>query len=215
MIENCPHSCFKWQQDMKRIRVAYISEDKPSFFELSAKNSTGSTLDFRRFEGYITLVITVARTCKDWKKIDGIYRGIEYLHHTWPFILEILVFFYDHPDLDYEIDCASFHARWKFTGRKIHIMEVVPVNGPDAHPVIKYLKWTMTLNEESGIPTDFTSFFLINPDGNTIQYLKAMSFDKLKVRIQNTINSEYSESDEEEEDGNNYENPMKVQSSEL
>lgn len=200
MMQHCPEACLQWQRDMKRIHIAYVSEDKPSFFDLTAKNSTGTLLDFRRFEGYVTLVITIARTCKDWKKIDSIYRGIEYLHHTWPYLLEIVVFFYNHPDLDYDIDCASFHVRFTFTGRKIHIMEVVNINGPNTHPVLRYLKWSMNLHEEQGLSHDFTSFFIINPDGNTIQHMKAMSFEKLKVQIQNTINSEYSSEEEEEYD---------------
>ena len=200
MAEHCATECYQHQQYLERVHVAYISEDKPSFFDLKAKNSTGTELNFRRFEGYVTLVITVARSCKDWRKIDGIYRGIEYLHHTWPYLLEIVVYFYNLPDVDYDIDCSSFHVRFTFKGRKIHVMEVVPINGPDTHPVLKYLKWSFNLSEDDGLLTDVTSFFIVNPDGNTIQHVKAMSFEKLKQRIQSTINSEYEEEEVDEEE---------------
>ena len=90
MQQHCQDDCYKWKQDIEKIRVEYIDEDEPSFYDLRAKNSTGHTIPFGRFEGIITIVTVLRKVCGQKDATEAIYRSMETLHDTWPYGLEII-----------------------------------------------------------------------------------------------------------------------------
>ena len=191
MQKNCQDACYKWKHDIEKIRVQYINEDQPSFFDLSAKNSTGHLLKFQRFEGVVTIVTILMKGCYKKEKIESDYRSIEALQDIWPYGLEIVIFHFEHPAIDYsQRDCEDFKLVHKAPRTKLHIMELVNINGPETHPVLKYLKNVFNIDDFDG---NFAPFFFVNPDGNKIEFHRGASFDSLKEYVRRNLKREYDE----------------------
>jgi len=181
MFEHCRYSCSKWAQEQEKSQSVTIQDEDPSFFDLEAQNSTGSPLHFDRFEGYITLVINVPKTCiKD--NVEQAYHIFESLQRVWPYTVEILLFTFEHPEMDYSIidDCQAFRESFHKPGRSIHVMEEVDINGPKTHPVYKYLKGLFNLTD---LETNFSTYFLITPNGDSIEMYRGSSEEQLKLAI--------------------------------
>lgn len=168
MQKNCQDDCYKWKQDIEKVRIEYIDEDQPSFFDLSAKNSTGHVIQFRRFEGVVTLVTVMRKICGHKETSESTFRSMEALHDIWPYGLEIVIFHFEHPAFDYsQYDCDDFDTILKTTRAKLHSMELTHINGPDTHPVLKYLKNVFKID---AFDDNFAPFFFVNPDGNKIEF---------------------------------------------
>mmetsp|Transcript_959 Transcript_959/g.1352 ORF Transcript_959/g.1352 Transcript_959/m.1352 type:complete len:257 (+) Transcript_959:140-910(+) len=181
MYSNCRYSCSKWAEENTKKDVAYIKDGDESFFELSAKNSTGSVINFDRFEGYVTIVINVVKICLQDSVEQG-YQIFESLQRVWPYTVEILVFTFEHPDFDYSKieDCKAHEEAFKKKGRHIHVMEQVNINGPKTHPVYKYLKGLFHMDE---LDNNYSTFFLVTPDGDSIEVHLGSSEEQLKAAI--------------------------------
>jgi glutathione peroxidase-family protein len=77
-------------------------------------------------------------------------------------------FHFEHPGIDYSLyDCKDFDAIYKNPRTKLHSMEVTKINGPDTHPVLKYLKNVFKMEDFDG---NFAPFFFVNPDGNKVEF---------------------------------------------
>lgn len=190
MMRDCPLACRKWQESRYKVESTYIHEDEPPFFQLSAKNATGSTLDFDMFDGYLTIVSNVLKSCVPGQ-MEHIFAMMEHLHDVWPYALEVLIFPFSTPERDEEvkqfqmsIGCDSYDDAMKKKGRRIHVMEEAKLNGDDAHPVYKYLvKQFQRKLVDGKIPTDTATFFIITPDGDHIEMHLGASPERIKHTI--------------------------------
>jgi glutathione peroxidase-family protein len=173
MRKHCQDACYKWKQEIEQVRVEYVDEDQASFFDLSAKNSTGHVINFQRFEGVVTLVTILMKSCENGGNTESTYRSLEALHDVWPYGLEIVIFPFEHPSLDYsKNDCQNFNSVHTTPRTKVHSMEMSKINGPETHEVLKYLKTVFHIDEFDG---NFAPFFFINPDGNKIEFHRKCS----------------------------------------
>lgn len=164
MTSNCAASC-------EYIAAAALKDEAElkgiSFFDLSAKDIMGKTLDFREFEGQVTLVVNVASECG---YTDSHYRQLVKLwslvKHTGK--INILAFPCNQfgrqePGTSEEIlEFATEEYGVEFT-----IMEKVDVNGPNASLVYKYLK---AKAGPATIGWNFATYFVVSPDGMVNSY---------------------------------------------
>lgn len=166
MLAECQKSC-------DEIAAAALKEAEElkaisSFFDLSAKDIFGETLEFKKFKGEVTVVVNVASECG---YTDSHYRGLVEL---WKRVenqgkkVNILAF-----------PCNQFGQQEPGTHEEINefaveeygveftMMEKVDVNGPFASIVYKYLK------SEAGpsqIQWNFATYYVISPDGTIDSY---------------------------------------------
>ena len=96
-------------------------------------------------------------------------ESIERLQKVWPYSVEILVFPFEHPSINYdEKNCDDFEMECQKPGRNIHIMETSRrLNGDDAPDIFKFLKEIMGAEE---LNLDTTMYFLFHPDFDTLEY---------------------------------------------
>ncbi len=165
MLTNCAKSCEEVAaQNIKDSEeLAGIS----SFFDLSAYDIYGDKIEFKKFEGQVTVVVNVASQCG---YTDSHYRGLVKLwskfKHTGK--VNILAF-----------PCNQFGAQEPDSNEAVNefaiqtygvdftMMEKVNVNGPSASIVYKYLK------AEAGPATigwNFATYFVVSPDGTIESY---------------------------------------------
>merc|ERR1711862_777782 len=143
-----------------------LPEGDRVFFDFKANTSTGNTLNFERFEGYWTMIVHGALTCSPGIGLEEGLKYFEHLHSVWPFVLEVLVFPFRHPRVDYEkADCLKGMTAIKKKGRKIHLMDEVKVNGEETHPIHQFLKKPFKIDE---LETDVATYFFVNPDGEWV-----------------------------------------------
>lgn len=178
MIENCAASCEK-QPGVRKVEVMPIGEDEPQFFDLTAEDVNGNVLDFEEFDGYVTLVINCARKCGSTEEY---YKILEHMHNIWPYTLEILAFPFWNKALEETPDsCPSEKDIDKKYNKKIHVMKEVELNGPNTHPVYKFLK--NKFNQDA-MDESYATFFLINPDGNLVEEHFGTTPSQIKMYIQ-------------------------------
>jgi len=152
----------RWQSDGAQVEDIPDTEE---FFELSAKDArTGKTISMERFDGMVTIITNVARTC-DAGKASKQYDELEHLHSTYPYTLEIVVFPFDHPGYPVDSCIDEVRAHETKAGRKIHVMEPAELNGANVHPVYGYLR---NLFDITDFPMNHAYHFMVHPDGNSI-----------------------------------------------
>jgi hypothetical protein len=62
MTENCLLECKRWQEDKIQFRHFEIDDDsKDALYELVLTNSTGHSMNFEHFEGYVSSKRSLAR----------------------------------------------------------------------------------------------------------------------------------------------------------
>ena len=105
------------------------------------------------------------------------YETLEHLHSINPYALEILAFPFEHSDIDISSCLDEIKAAEKKGADKIHVMETIKINGPDTHPIYKYLKKLFDMEE---MDPNFSHFVFINPDGNYFELHFGASYKTLK-----------------------------------
>lgn len=158
MHTNCATSC-------DRAAAATAAQDKElagitSFFDLSAPDIEGETVNFDQFKDQVTLVINVASYCGYTKSH---YEGLVEL---WSLVadeaIEILAFpcnQFGQQEPGTAADIKQFAAD---QGVKFRMMQKVNVNGAAADQVYKYLKREAGPNT---ITWNFGTYFVVGPDG--------------------------------------------------
>jgi len=189
MMKGCRKSCADYERNRSKFDYFLVDEDEESFFDLNAKTFTGKHLDFEQFDGYVTIVTTMAKLCKSSTRPDSeaYFATLEELQRIWPYSLELLVFPFEHPSVDYATeDCVDFEESAKKTGRPIHVMEMIDINAPFStlHPVFKYFKTKAILGN---LDVDTATCFLINPEGRRIEVHQSASLDTIKKHILGTF----------------------------
>ena len=179
MEKICHTSCSNWQdRKLQRIPFSLENEEK-KFYEIIANNATGYPVDFDRFDGYITVVMTVTKTCADSKIApEAIFYSIEKFQSVWPYSLQVLVIPYKHPKINYdEKDCKNFEKEMIKPERRINVMEMGDLNGPSANPIISYLKKAMKVKI---LDEDTTLYFIIDSDGLHAEHHYGKSLQDIK-----------------------------------
>ena len=165
MLSNCAKSC-------DEVAAAALKDSEElaeisSFFDLSANDIFGETIEFSKFKGQVTVLVNVASECG---YTDSHYRGLVRLwknvQHTGQ--VNILAF-----------PCNQFGAQEPGTNEQVNefaseeygveftMMEKVDVNGPSASIVYKYLK---SVAGPATIGWNFAAYFVVSPDGSIDSY---------------------------------------------
>lgn len=186
MLKTCPLSCEKQPGIRRAFESEAVDEGDPLFFDLSATTAEGKLMSFDRFEGYVTLVVNAARDCVH---MDAFYSQMEHLHSIYPYTIEILVFPFRRAEWDDEGCAIDFKKLDTMKDRKIHIMEESNMNGPNTHPVYKYLKDIFGIDD---LDDAVQTFFLINPDGNVVDKYLVKNLDTIQGHIERHLNMELS-----------------------
>jgi len=186
-LEFCAKACHELEMSKAYYQTIELDdEDDEPFFDLRAKNWTGSSLNFNGFDGYITSVINIGITCEPGEG-ELLASRIDQFRKVMPNTLELLVFPFDLTEEQNlkETECASFDHILKTVRKTLHIMELTNINGPNTHPVFKYLKEKFGIDEMSA---NQSSFFFVNPEGTQIDLLEGQSFSRLKHHVKNHLN---------------------------
>ncbi|KAL7533013.1 hypothetical protein ACHAWF_004314 [Thalassiosira exigua] len=181
MQKNCPESCHK--KTHREPEKRNIRDDQEELYELSAKTTSGKILSMENFEGYVTVIVNAARVC-DYSEV--FYETLEHMHSVHPYALEILAFPFDHPDIDTSSCIDAIKAAENKKGYKIHIMEPVSINGPDTHPIYRYLKKLFGLD---AMDPNFSHYFFIDPDGTLVEIHYGASYKTLKTFVDRHVKS--------------------------
>ena len=85
---------------------------------------------------------------------------------VWPYSVEILVFPFEHPSIDYsQLVCDDFEMEHQKTGRSIYMMEMTNLNdGTDTNALFKFMRETMN-TKDFNLST--TQFFSLLPTGTS------------------------------------------------
>lgn len=188
MQRSCPESCQKKvHETTKPPEARKIPDEKQDeLYELSAKDArTGKAISMENFEGYVTVIANSARVCGFSATY---YEALEHIHSIYPYALEVLSFPFDHPNIPAMDECKDeIVALEQKEDRKIHVMEPVEINGPNTHPIYKYLKSVFDMDE---MDMNFAHYFFINPDGNVIEVNYGISYTVLKRFIDTHVHND-------------------------
>ncbi|KAL7507404.1 hypothetical protein ACHAXN_007057 [Cyclotella atomus] len=174
MQQNCPEACHKKTSRAPELRSV---PDNNDFFDLKAKDANGKVLSMENFEGYVTVIVNGARVC-DHSEL--FYNSLEHMHSINPYTVEILAFPFDHPNITTTSCIDDLRAIEKRKDRKIHVMKPVEINGPNTHPVFKYLKKLFDIED---MEPNYAHYFFINPDGDMVELHRGASYNALKTFI--------------------------------
>lgn len=172
MKENCPATC----REPYRKGVRFLQDGETSFFDLSAKTAEGKLIDFDRFDGYVTLVADESSLCgftnKDFGELNRMHRAYRYL-------MEIVIFPTNQLEEHTGQDCPGVKEFKNYEGLDFMTMETVHVNGPNTHPVYKYLKERHHFDD---LDPKYVTYFIVSPNGN-VQVVEDLSPLKLFTQI--------------------------------
>ncbi len=178
MQQNCPLACHKATY---RPPETSTTHDIDEFYQLSATDANGKVMSMENFEGYVTVIVNVARLC-DYTEL--FYNTLEHMHAIYPYALEILAFPFNNPDVKIDSCIEQIEADEKGLLREHKIRIMKPMDGPDSHPVFDFLKKPFKVEKlESG----FAYYFFINPDGNVIEMHYGASYNALKRFIDHHV----------------------------
>jgi len=137
-----------------------------NFFELEAKKLNGETISLSEFKGKTIVVVNTASKCG----LTPQYEGLENLYRKYKDKGLVVLGF----------PCNQFGQQEKGTAEEISefcqvnygvsfpMFDKVEVNGPNAHPVFKYLKSELGGIFGSNIKWNFTKF-VIDKNGKPVK----------------------------------------------
>lgn len=192
MKVHCRSTCNKWTHEQLKYKPFTLPED--AFYNLSSKTASTKpkTIHYDRFEGYVTLIIPLAKICTS--KNNGssnkvspidVFDKIEHLKQTYLYSVEVVVFPFIHPSMDrgdndddeYDdnVDCTEFESLSKQSShRKMIIMEESSsLSELQSLPLFKLFLQALDLD---GFPVDDTFYFIVKADGlnGTYEYGKSL-----------------------------------------
>jgi glutathione peroxidase len=184
MLSNCATSCEKVAN--QALKDSADLESIGSFFDLQAKDIHGTLIDFKKFEGQVTVVVNVASECG---YTDSHYIGLVRL---WKIVkptekVNILAFpcnQFGRQEPGSEEEIYEF-ARESY-GVEFTMMEKVDVNGPRASVVYKYLK---SKAGPASISWNFATYYVISPDGTVHSFSGVEPLD-LKENVLSLVHSD-------------------------
>lgn len=184
MLEFCQKACVDNVEKNSYFRTVNLDPDiDGSFFDLTAKNLQGDTLNFDQFDGYVTVVINIGTQCENLDHKDIMSR-IDEIRKMVPYTFQLLLF----PSLTGEDDipdeCKLLEELLKIEKTNLRIMTPVEVNGQRTHPVYKYLKEKLELDR---LQEDQHTWIFVDQMGTRIDAIVGSGQEKLKHHIKEHI----------------------------
>lgn len=162
---SCGTTCVRWREDLGH-QKQFLLDDHESFYEMSAKTAfQKKVVEFDRFDGYVTVIVPVAKTCSNNSvAAKAIFDSIASLKNTFKYNLELVIFPYLHPTVDYDadgVDCSEFEEMMAVDQKKTKyfVMEESNMDSAsgDLHPVFQLFFDAMEkdLKEEQGNTNEY------------------------------------------------------------
>ena len=85
---------------------------------------------------------------------------------------------------------AALETYEKQHNGKVHIMQAVEINGPNTHPVFRYLK---TLFDMDDMDNNFAHYFFISPDSDFFELHYGASYSTLKQFVDYHVKNDLGE----------------------
>jgi glutathione peroxidase len=151
------------------------------FFQFEANKPGGKSVSMGEYKDKVVLVVNTATKCG----LAGQFEGLEQLYQDYKSEGFVVLGFPSNQFKNQEPgDSESVEQTCKLNfGVTFPIFEKIDVNGPDAHPIFKYLKRQKSGLLSSKIKWNFTKF-LIDRDGNVIKrFGPTKKPDKLREAI--------------------------------
>ena len=132
----------------------------PKFYELAAKNAAGDEMQFDQFKGKTVLIVNTATRCG----LAPQFKQLEKLYHDYQAEGLVIIgfpcnqFMSQEPESNETMETSCL---LKY-GVTFQLMSKTKVNGPNAHPVFKYLKNELSELFGSRIKWNFTKFLITN-----------------------------------------------------
>ena len=132
----------------------------PKFYELTAKNAAGDEMQFDQFKGKTVLIVNTATRCG----LAPQFKQLEKLYHDYQAEGLVIIgfpcnqFMSQEPESNETMETSCL-LRYGVT---FQLMSKTKVNGPNAHPVFKYLKNELSEVFGSRIKWNFTKFLITN-----------------------------------------------------
>ena len=144
------------------IETAKIAPKKiiSKFYELEARNAAGDKILFDQFRGKTVLIVNTATRCglsSQFKQLEKLY----FAHQTEGLVIlgfPCNQFMSQEPETNEKME-SSCYLKYGVT---FPMMSKIKVNGPNAHPVFKYLKNELPELIGSRIKWNFTKFLITN-----------------------------------------------------
>lgn len=136
------------------------SEKEMTIYEFKANSLEGKPVDFDKYKGHVVLIVNTASECGYTPQ----YEGLEELHKKYSAKgLDVLGFPCNQFGGQEPGDAEKIGAFCKKNyGVDFQIFEKIDVNGPNAHPLYRFL------TKDDAIKWNFTKF-LINKNGEVVQ----------------------------------------------
>jgi glutathione peroxidase-family protein len=184
-LEFCKKACDDLEKSKAYYTTIEVDDDgSDEFYALKAKNWTGTDVPFYEFDGYITCIGNIGITCGPGED-ESLARKIDQLRKVMPYTVELLIFPFSLSDtIHNKNDCKSMDKIISTRRKRLHIMDMVEVNGEGGHDVFKFLKKMMGTQE---LKEDRTTFFFVNPVATRIDVLEGASFSMLKKHIKDHL----------------------------
>ena len=167
MLKECAVTCERLGA-VRRIQVEKVQEGEPTLYNLGhVVDAKGKDHSLRQYEGYVTIVVTIPRICG---LTERYYAALDHLEEIWPWSLEVVAFPFRRAagtEADDDEACPGHRAADLSSKRKISVMREVNVNGPNTHPVFRHFKDLFGIDD--GIDESDPMFFLVNPDGSSVE----------------------------------------------
>ena len=132
----------------------------PKFYELAAKNAAGDEMQFDQFKGKTVLIVNTATRCG----LAPQFKQLEKLYHDYQAQGLVILgfpcnqFMSQEPESNETMETSCL---LKY-GVTFQLMSKTKVNGPNAHPVFKYLKNELSELLGSRVKWNFTKFLITN-----------------------------------------------------
>mmetsp|Transcript_3723 Transcript_3723/g.5464 ORF Transcript_3723/g.5464 Transcript_3723/m.5464 type:complete len:228 (-) Transcript_3723:78-761(-) len=136
-----------------------------SFYDLSAKDINGKTIDFGTFKGKVVIITNVASFCG---YTESHYKGLVQLNKEMAGTeTEILAFPCNQFGQQEPEECPVIKKFAQQKGVEFTMMDKIDVNGGNASIVYKYLKREA---DHGPITWNFATYFVVSPDGSIESY---------------------------------------------
>ena len=187
MLEKCHSECVEWQEyTLKYKRYQVSDEKKETLFDMSLRDVNGKSMQFDQFEGYVTMILPLAKTCSGSKvAVAEIFDSIDRLQKVWPYAVQILVFAYEHPLMDYsKKNCEDFEDEYEKRANKSGAYMMDELEGLEGHPLFELMKDIMGVDE---LKMETTHYFVVGPDFSMIEHHYGKSLLDMKDILRELI----------------------------
>lgn len=162
--------------------ILFDMNSASQFYNLSAKSISGQEVGMNQFEGKVVLVVNTASKCGLTPQLEGLENLYRRYRDKGLIILGFPCNQFANQDPSDEREIAEF-CQINY-GVTFPMFAKVDVNGPDAHPVFKYLKKELPGILGGKIKWNFTKFLLDHNGRSVKRFSPATKPDKIESYLQ-------------------------------